>query len=174
MKLLFALLMLLCLQVVRPRTYAGDLALTAHQRSIKGLAQVRQGVSFGVFSAPNKVATLLSSPMHTARQYLGATNCCWLAVMQLKLCNANPTAAFYLLLACLQGIIDDLLNSALAHIAMRPTKQQVAVEVAEWKAARPAALAGISRHVADRCGMHICRTRCDVKHGQGHMHGICC
>jgi hypothetical protein len=33
---------LLCgLQVVRPRTYAGDLALTAHQRSIKGLAQVR-------------------------------------------------------------------------------------------------------------------------------------
>ncbi|KAF6259108.1 hypothetical protein COO60DRAFT_1700968 [Scenedesmus sp. NREL 46B-D3] len=73
-------------QVVRPRTYAGDLALTAHQRSIKGLAQ---------------------------------------------------------------GIIDELLNAALAHIAMRPTKQQVLVEVAEWKAARPAALAGISRHTAD-------------------------
>jgi hypothetical protein len=32
---------LIGLQVVRPRTYAGDLALTAHQRSIKGLAQVR-------------------------------------------------------------------------------------------------------------------------------------
>ncbi|WIA28042.1 hypothetical protein OEZ86_010628 [Tetradesmus obliquus] len=73
-------------QVVRPQTYAGDLALTAHQRSIKGLAQ---------------------------------------------------------------SIIEELLDAALAHIAMRPTKQQVAVEMAEWRAARPAALAGISRHVAD-------------------------
>jgi hypothetical protein len=46
-----------------------------------------------------------------------------------------------------------VLNAALTHIAMRPTKQQVAVEMAEWKAARPAALAGISRHVADRYGL---------------------
>lgn len=49
-----------------------------------------------------------------------------------------------------QSIIEELLDAALAHIAMRPTKQQVAVEMAEWRAARPAALAGISRHVADR------------------------
>jgi hypothetical protein len=52
--------------------------------------------------------------------------------------------------AGLQSIIDDVLNAALTHIAMRPTKQQVSVDMAEWNAARPAALAGISRHVADR------------------------
>jgi hypothetical protein len=68
-----------------------------------------------------------------------------LSLSQLNCCICN--------VACLQSIIHDLLNAALAHIAMRPTKQQVAVEVAEWKAARPAALAGISRHVADRCGI---------------------
>lgn len=50
----------------------------------------------------------------------------------------------------LQSVIDELVSSALAHVAMRPTKQQVAVEVAEWKARKPAALQAISRHVGDR------------------------
>lgn len=73
-------------QTKRPQTYAGDLALTAHQRSIKSFVQ---------------------------------------------------------------SILDDLIASAMSHIAMRPTKQQVAVEIAEWKAGKPAALQAISRHLGD-------------------------
>lgn len=55
-----------------------------------------------------------------------------------------------MLMIVLQSIIDDMLSAAMSHIAMRPTKQQVAVEVAEWKARKPAALQAISRHVGDR------------------------
>eukprot|EP00775_Hariotina_reticulata_P006861 gene6859-7077_t len=48
-----------------------------------------------------------------------------------------------------QVILNDIINAVLGHIAMRPSKQQVAVEVAEWQAKRPAALAAISRHLGD-------------------------
>jgi hypothetical protein len=48
-----------------------------------------------------------------------------------------------------QSIIDGLVSAALARVAMRPSRAQVALEAAEWRARRPAALAGISRHAAD-------------------------
>jgi hypothetical protein len=48
-----------------------------------------------------------------------------------------------------QAILNSIINSVMGHIAMRPSRPQVAVEVAEWQAKRPAALAAISRHLGD-------------------------
>jgi hypothetical protein len=50
---------------------------------------------------------------------------------------------------CAQEIIADLIESALGHVSMRPSKAVVDLELAEWKAGQPAALAAISRHLAD-------------------------
>jgi hypothetical protein len=53
--------------------------------------------------------------------------------------------------AWLQGILDDILEAAMYRVAMRPTRQQVAKEVAEWRAAQNDALMAIGRHLTDGC-----------------------
>lgn len=44
--------------------------------------------------------------------------------------------------------IGGLLDEALLRIAARPSREQVEQEVGAWRAAQPAALAGVARHVA--------------------------
>jgi hypothetical protein len=49
----------------------------------------------------------------------------------------------------LQEVIDDLISSVLSHVSKRPSQAVVDLELAEWRAGQPAALAAISRHLAD-------------------------
>lgn len=49
----------------------------------------------------------------------------------------------------LQELVDELIASALVHVAMRPSRAVVDLELAEWGVGQPAALAAISRHITD-------------------------
>lgn len=46
-------------------------------------------------------------------------------------------------------MIDELIASALSRVSMRPSQAVVDLELAEWRVGRPAALAAVSRQVAD-------------------------
>jgi hypothetical protein len=47
--------------------------------------------------------------------------------------------------------LNELIDGALRHAAMRPSLERVAREEAEWRAARDGALARISHHLGERC-----------------------
>lgn len=63
--------------------------------------------------------------------------------------NANK-AAHNLTKQNPQGIIYAIIDRALHHVAMRPTQEQVAREVAEWNVNRHESLMMISRHMGER------------------------
>ncbi|GIL86352.1 hypothetical protein Vretifemale_14656, partial [Volvox reticuliferus] len=44
---------------------------------------------------------------------------------------------------------DDMLDRAMSRLAFRPSREQVAAEVAAWRAAEPGALASVARHLAE-------------------------
>ncbi len=51
---------------------------------------------------------------------------------------------------CIQSILDGIIESAMHHVDMRPTREQVGREVAEWRHSRLDALVTITRHLGDR------------------------
>lgn len=78
----------------------------------------------------------------TVSALLYALLCLCISWPECSTCGCTPS---YLL----QGIIDDLIAAALSHVEMRPTQAVVDLELAEWRVNQPAALAAISRQVAD-------------------------
>jgi len=54
----------------------------------------------------------------------------------------------------MQALVYQLIDGAMHHVAMRPTREQVAREAAEWQVGRHEALAMISRHIGERWVVH--------------------
>lgn len=98
----------------RPATYAGDLSLTAHQRSVRGAMRVR--------TAPSR-ARLAWQACETARTLPG------LLASEQQACH-NHTAPMHPATpsACpapwMQAIVLELVDTAMHHVEMRPTREQ--------------------------------------------------
>ncbi len=113
--------------------YAGELTLTAHQKTMKQTMEVRGSREGGdwrgaalVFMSGGGFSCLACFPANTKN----------------KAAHDAPTHP--------QGIIYAIVNRALHHVAMRPTQEQVDREVAEWNANRHESLMMISRHMGER------------------------
>jgi len=92
---------------------------------------------------------------HTSKMQLSAVPAAAVSFPWLLCCLCCRHRWLLILVHCsavtlaLQAVIDELIASALSRVSMRPSQAVVDLELAEWRVGRPAALAAVSRQVAD-------------------------